>query len=33
MLFYKKAIQGMSKSDNPTQAGPTWNIQDWKWNS
>jgi peptide/nickel transport system substrate-binding protein len=33
ILIYKKAIKGMSKSDNPTQAGPTWNIQDWKWSS
>lgn len=33
ILIYKKAIQGMSKSDNPTSEGPTWNIQDWKWSS
>jgi peptide/nickel transport system substrate-binding protein len=33
ILIYKKAIGGMSKSDNPTQEGPTWNIQDWKWSS
>jgi len=33
ILIYKKAIGGMSKSDNPTSEGPTWNIQNWKWNS
>jgi peptide/nickel transport system substrate-binding protein len=33
ILIYKKAIKGMSKSDNPTAEGPTWNIQDWKWSS
>jgi peptide/nickel transport system substrate-binding protein len=31
ILIYKKAIKGMSKSDNPTSEGPTWNVQDWKW--
>ena len=31
ILIYKKAIKGMSKSDNPTQAGPTWNAEDWSW--
>jgi peptide/nickel transport system substrate-binding protein len=33
ILIYKKAIKGMSKSDNPTSEGPTWNAQDWKWGS
>lgn len=33
ILIYKKAIKGMSKSDNPTQAGPTWNAEDWSWGS
>ncbi|HEY7422239.1 MAG TPA: hypothetical protein VH541_09520, partial [Gaiellaceae bacterium] len=33
ILIYKKTIKGMSKSDNPTSEGPTWNVQDWKWSS
>jgi peptide/nickel transport system substrate-binding protein len=33
ILIYKKTIKGMAKSDNPTQAGPTWNAEDWKWSS
>jgi peptide/nickel transport system substrate-binding protein len=32
-LFYNSKIKGMSKSDNPTSAGPLWNAQDWKWGS
>ena len=31
ILVYKKGINGMSKSDNPTSAGPTWNAQSWSW--
>ena len=31
ILVYKSAIKGMEHSNNPTLAGPTWNIQDWHW--
>lgn len=31
IFVYKKALQGASKSNNPTSEGPTWNIQDWHW--
>jgi peptide/nickel transport system substrate-binding protein len=32
MIFvYKKALQGASASNNATNEGPTWNIQDWHW--
>jgi peptide/nickel transport system substrate-binding protein len=31
IFVYKKALQGASKSNNPTQEGPTWNIQNWHW--
>jgi len=33
ILIYKKTIKGMSKSDNPTSEGPTWNAESWKWGS
>jgi peptide/nickel transport system substrate-binding protein len=28
---YKKALKGASKSNNPTQEGQTWNIEQWHW--
>ena len=31
IFVYKKALQGASKSNNPTAEGPTWNIQKWHW--
>jgi peptide/nickel transport system substrate-binding protein len=31
IFVYKKALKGAGKSNNPTQAGPTWNIQSWHW--
>jgi peptide/nickel transport system substrate-binding protein len=31
IFVYKKAIRGMSKSNNATSEGPTWNIQQWRW--
>jgi ABC-type transport system substrate-binding protein len=33
ILVYKSGIKGMEISNNPTQLGPTWNIQDWSWSS
>jgi peptide/nickel transport system substrate-binding protein len=31
ILVYKSAIKGMQNSNNPTQVGPTWNIEQWHW--
>jgi peptide/nickel transport system substrate-binding protein len=31
ILVYKNAIKGMAASNNPTQEGPTWNIEQWHW--
>ena len=31
ILVYKSAIKGMQDSNNPTSAGPTWNIEQWHW--
>ncbi len=31
ILVYKSAIKGMQASNNPTQAGPTWNMEQWHW--
>jgi hypothetical protein len=33
ILVYKKGITGMQNSNNPTLAGPTWNIETWAWSS
>ena len=33
ILVYKKGITGMQSSNNPTQEGPTWNIEQWGWSS
>jgi len=33
IFVYKKALQGASKSNNPTSEGPTWNLQSWHWGS
>jgi peptide/nickel transport system substrate-binding protein len=33
IFVYKKAIKGAAASNNPTNEGPTWNIQNWKWSS
>ncbi len=30
-LIYRSAIHGMSTANNPTQVGPTWNIETWHW--
>jgi ABC-type transport system substrate-binding protein len=32
-LFYNAKVKGMSTSNNPTQVGPLWNAQNWKWGS
>ena len=31
ILVYKSAVKGMAASNNPTQEGPTWNIERWHW--
>jgi peptide/nickel transport system substrate-binding protein len=31
IFVYKKALQGASKSNNPTSEGPTWNLEQWHW--
>jgi len=31
ILVYKSAIKGMQDSNNPTQEGPTWNVEQWHW--
>ncbi|HKD94662.1 MAG TPA: ABC transporter substrate-binding protein [Gaiellaceae bacterium] len=31
IFVYKKALKGASASNNSTNEGPTWNIQDWHW--
>ena len=31
IFVYKKALKGASKSNNPTQEGPTWNLEQWHW--
>jgi peptide/nickel transport system substrate-binding protein len=33
IFVYKRALQGASKSNNPTLEGPTWNLQSWHWGS
>ena len=33
IFVYKKAISGAAASNNPTNEGPTWNVQNWKWSS
>jgi len=33
IFVYKEALQGASKSNNPTLEGPTWNLQSWHWGS
>jgi len=30
-LIYRSALHGMGTANNPTQVGPTWNIQSWSW--
>jgi peptide/nickel transport system substrate-binding protein len=32
-LFYNAKIKGMSSSNNPTQVGPLWIAQSWRWGS
>lgn len=29
ILVYANAVQGMQNSNNPTSAGPTWNVEQW----
>jgi peptide/nickel transport system substrate-binding protein len=31
ILVYERGITGMENSNNPTSAGPTWNIEQWGW--
>ena len=31
ILVYKSGISGMQNSNNPSQVGPTWNIEQWHW--
>jgi hypothetical protein len=31
IFVYKKALKGASKSNNPTNEGPTWNVEQWHW--
>jgi ABC-type transport system substrate-binding protein len=31
IFVYKKALKGASQANNPTQEGPTWNIEQWHW--
>jgi peptide/nickel transport system substrate-binding protein len=33
IFVYKRALQGASKSNNPTSEGPTWNLESWHWGS
>ena len=33
ILVHEKGITGMENSNNPTSAGPTWNIEQWGWSS
>jgi ABC-type transport system substrate-binding protein len=33
IFVYKKGITGMTNANNPTNVGPTWNIQQWAWTS
>jgi peptide/nickel transport system substrate-binding protein len=33
ILVYKSGIKGMENSNNPTQEGPTWNAELWRWGS
>jgi ABC-type transport system substrate-binding protein len=30
-LIYNSGLQGMGTANNPTQVGPTWNIETWHW--
>jgi peptide/nickel transport system substrate-binding protein len=30
-LIYNSGLKGMSTANNPTQVGPTWNIETWHW--
>jgi ABC-type transport system substrate-binding protein len=31
IFVYKKGIKGMERANNPTNTGPTWNIEQWSW--
>ena len=31
ILIHKTAVKGMDESNNPTLAGPTWNVEQWHW--
>jgi len=31
ILVHKSALKGMENSNNPTQEGPTWNVEQWHW--
>ena len=31
ILVHKTALKGMEASNNPTQEGPTWNVEQWHW--
>ena len=31
ILIHKTAVKGMETSNNPTLAGPTWNLEQWHW--
>jgi ABC-type transport system substrate-binding protein len=31
IFVYKKGLKGATTANNPTDLGPTWNIQDWHW--
>jgi ABC-type transport system substrate-binding protein len=31
IFVYKKALKGAANSNNPTDLGPTWNIENWHW--
>ena len=31
IFVYKKTLKGASVSNNPTNEGPTWNVQNWHW--
>jgi peptide/nickel transport system substrate-binding protein len=33
IFVYKKGITGMTNANNPTNVGPTWNIETWAWSS
>jgi peptide/nickel transport system substrate-binding protein len=31
IIVYKKGLKGFDKANNPTNVGPTWNIENWSW--